>query len=491
MSPDRLRSAVVPEYTVRALDESTWPAFAALVENNNGIFGGCWCMGFHEDARGTEPPKRERKLARVRAGTAHAALVFDGDNCLGWCRFGVPDEVPRIKNRAAYEKGLTVLPDWRIACNFVGKGHRRQGVAAAGAQVRSTSSRISAAGGWRAIQRMQAPFLRAFSITVLSRLTKASDSSATARSASTAGSLRRWSSQTRSCPSGTRLQASFPNAGPGDSDSRGAYWLAAPTGSRRRLIRHRRSVGIARTARSRSGQTRRLSPQRHAESDERSEKEREAGEQGEKGYVRNEQEQVAGEHQDSADGRGPADPARVHTSGQDRRRERGEVQPEGQERREEEIVRQVARGVEGGQVRLLGPAGSISPTVRQLLHVRPSHHRRGSERPHEHEEGLAKAGPIPSGSFSEGARDDGERTNRQQHPDQVQQPVGGEESAVGDDPHRIARFAAPIGLEHCRDKLAERAGNGGNSSDAQDPVIARGGDINWSRFISWTTVPAT
>jgi GNAT superfamily N-acetyltransferase len=129
--PESVRSAVVPEYAVKALDESTWPAFAALVERNNGVFGGCWCMGFHEDARGTVPPKRERKLARVRAGTAHAALVFDGDVCLGWCQFGAPDEVPRIKNRAAYEKGLTRLPDWRIACHFVGKGHRRQGVATA------------------------------------------------------------------------------------------------------------------------------------------------------------------------------------------------------------------------------------------------------------------------------------------------------------------------------------------------------------------------
>jgi hypothetical protein len=81
--------------------------------------------------KGTVPPKRDRKLARVRAGTAHAALVFDGDDCLGWCQFGAPDEVPRIKSRAAYEKGLTTLPDWRIACNFVGKGHRRQGVATA------------------------------------------------------------------------------------------------------------------------------------------------------------------------------------------------------------------------------------------------------------------------------------------------------------------------------------------------------------------------
>ena len=123
-----------PTYTVKALDESTWDAFAALVERNNGVFGGCWCMGFHPEGVGKETTaeqNRERKLERVRAGTAHAALVFDGDDCVGWCQFGAPGEVPRIKSRAAYEKGVTTLPDWRIACNFVGKGHRRQGVATA------------------------------------------------------------------------------------------------------------------------------------------------------------------------------------------------------------------------------------------------------------------------------------------------------------------------------------------------------------------------
>ena len=121
-------------YSIRPLDESTWPAFAALVERNNGIFGGCWCMGFHPDGVGkdtTAERNRDRKLARVRAGTAHAALVFDGGDCLGWCQFGTPGELPRIKSRAAYEKGQTAPPDWRIACCYVGKGHRRQGVAAA------------------------------------------------------------------------------------------------------------------------------------------------------------------------------------------------------------------------------------------------------------------------------------------------------------------------------------------------------------------------
>jgi GNAT superfamily N-acetyltransferase len=128
---------VPPEaaFTIRALEEGTWDAFAALVEENNGVFGGCWCIGFHPegaDRNTTADLNRGRKLERVRAGTTHAALVFDGDDCVGWCQFGAPDELPRIKSRAAYEKGRDVLPDWRIACNFVGKGHRRRGVATAG-----------------------------------------------------------------------------------------------------------------------------------------------------------------------------------------------------------------------------------------------------------------------------------------------------------------------------------------------------------------------
>jgi GNAT superfamily N-acetyltransferase len=40
--------------------------------------------------------------------------------------------VARIKSRAAYEKSRAGdLPDWRIGCCYVGKGHRRKGVATA------------------------------------------------------------------------------------------------------------------------------------------------------------------------------------------------------------------------------------------------------------------------------------------------------------------------------------------------------------------------
>ena len=121
-------------YTVKALDESTWDAFAALVERNNGVFGGCWCMGFHPEGVG-----KETTAARTAGGSSSACAqerptrrsCSTGTTAWAGASFGAPADLPRIKSRAAYEKGVTTLPDWRIACNFVGKGLRRHGVATA------------------------------------------------------------------------------------------------------------------------------------------------------------------------------------------------------------------------------------------------------------------------------------------------------------------------------------------------------------------------
>ena len=38
-------------YTTRPLGASTWHAFAELVERNNGVYGGCWCIAFHTEYR--------------------------------------------------------------------------------------------------------------------------------------------------------------------------------------------------------------------------------------------------------------------------------------------------------------------------------------------------------------------------------------------------------------------------------------------------------
>jgi hypothetical protein len=121
-------------YTTRALTAETWGDFAGLVEANNGVWGGCWCMGFHPEGVGegrTADGNRQAKLEHVRAGTVHQVLVYDGDECVGWCQYGAPAELPNIKNRGTYDKELVELPDWRIGCIFTGKGHRRAGVARA------------------------------------------------------------------------------------------------------------------------------------------------------------------------------------------------------------------------------------------------------------------------------------------------------------------------------------------------------------------------
>ncbi|NJO32563.1 MAG: GNAT family N-acetyltransferase [Rhodospirillales bacterium] len=121
--------------STKALDTKTWPDFARLVEAHNGVWGGCWCMGFHAKGEGwgkSAELNREEKKSLVHEGRAHAALVYDGSECVGWCQFGSSDELPRIKNRRAYIAGDPDLPDWRITCFFSGSGYRGQGVAGAG-----------------------------------------------------------------------------------------------------------------------------------------------------------------------------------------------------------------------------------------------------------------------------------------------------------------------------------------------------------------------
>jgi len=121
-------------FSVKSLDETTWPDFARLVEAHNGVWGGCWCMAFHAEGVGrskTVAQNRSEKECRVRKGRAHAALVYDGANCVGWCQFGPPDELPRIKHKRAYLEGLATPPDWRITCFFVDKKYRGKGVASA------------------------------------------------------------------------------------------------------------------------------------------------------------------------------------------------------------------------------------------------------------------------------------------------------------------------------------------------------------------------
>jgi len=139
-------------FVTRALGPATWDAYAALIERHNGVWGGCWCLVFHEgQKKDSLDDRRARKKALVAAGQSHAALVFDGERAVGWAQYGPRAELLHIKNRRAYDAGAAAADeapaDWRITCFFVDRDYRRQGV---GAQALAGALElIGAAGGGR------------------------------------------------------------------------------------------------------------------------------------------------------------------------------------------------------------------------------------------------------------------------------------------------------------------------------------------------------
>lgn len=117
------------ELTVKPLNPDTWEDFARLVEKHNGVWGGCWCLFFHRKSTGSKEQNREVKHGLVCEGRARAALVYDGDNAVGWCQYGRPEELPRIYYKKGYKEFVADEPDWRITCFFVDRDYRKRGVA--------------------------------------------------------------------------------------------------------------------------------------------------------------------------------------------------------------------------------------------------------------------------------------------------------------------------------------------------------------------------
>ena len=92
-------------------------------------------LWYHRKDSGESPAaKRKAKERLVQEGRAHAALVYDGEDCVGWCQFGSPEGLPCIHNERAYLATNPKLPNWRITCFFSGKGYRGKGVASAALQ---------------------------------------------------------------------------------------------------------------------------------------------------------------------------------------------------------------------------------------------------------------------------------------------------------------------------------------------------------------------
>jgi ribosomal protein S18 acetylase RimI-like enzyme len=140
------RKVTAMPYSIRPLNASTWDAFAELVERNNGIYGGCWCIAYHPECGQRDLIYRDVKEDRVKTGRAHAALVFDdAGKAQGWCQYGSPEELSNIKHKREYDKDAPPLPEWRITCIFVDRKHRSRGVARVALE--GALNQIAQAGG--------------------------------------------------------------------------------------------------------------------------------------------------------------------------------------------------------------------------------------------------------------------------------------------------------------------------------------------------------
>lgn len=119
------------EFVVKPLTPETYPAWLALAEKHNGVWGGCYCSYFHGDTPQTvksehDGPNYQRRL--IDEDVAHAALLFDGDQAIAWCKYGSPTDLPNIYHRKQFDAGETHQAPWRITCFFVDRDYRRKGV---------------------------------------------------------------------------------------------------------------------------------------------------------------------------------------------------------------------------------------------------------------------------------------------------------------------------------------------------------------------------
>lgn len=118
-------------YTIKALSPNTWNDFEELALAHNGVWGGCWCIWFHQSdtvKRSTSEGNRALKKQLVNENQSHAALVYDGDQCIAWCQYGSPTELPAIYHKKQVETNDYQWPDYRITCIFVDKKYRHQGI---------------------------------------------------------------------------------------------------------------------------------------------------------------------------------------------------------------------------------------------------------------------------------------------------------------------------------------------------------------------------
>lgn len=116
---------------IHPLTPDRWEDFEALF-GKNGACGGCWCMLWRLPRKEFDAAKgdgnREMMKALVASGAEPGLLAYFGKEAVGWCATAPRADYPALE-RSRILKPVDEQPCWSVACLFVHRKYRKQGVA--------------------------------------------------------------------------------------------------------------------------------------------------------------------------------------------------------------------------------------------------------------------------------------------------------------------------------------------------------------------------
>ena len=115
MRPGKKSKEQEAVYSAKELSAETWADFVQVFSQGSG-WDHCQCMHFHRPhalpkslrlRKRAERALRNRKQKKelVERGFAHGIIVYAKGEPVGWCQFGLREELPRIDNVRKYREG--------------------------------------------------------------------------------------------------------------------------------------------------------------------------------------------------------------------------------------------------------------------------------------------------------------------------------------------------------------------------------------------------
>lgn len=124
------RQIKIGNVVIKPLTPALWPDFEELF-GPRGAYGGCWCMYWRitrkefETCQGEKNRRAFKKI--VNSGGIAGLLGYIDKQAVGWCSLAPREQFASLE-RSRVLKRIDEKQVWSIACFFIRKGWRNQGL---------------------------------------------------------------------------------------------------------------------------------------------------------------------------------------------------------------------------------------------------------------------------------------------------------------------------------------------------------------------------